>query len=220
MLVNIFGKRGAGKTTMIRGALSECKGPVVVLDLLGNFAQPKNEEGELIPPFYQEFDSIAGGISAMRSWMSDPKEENKIIVIQAKDPDLAIDFISKALWENHGGTLVIDEADGFSFTEAPNYDWVIRYGRNRGVDVLTGCRRPAEISRNITAGANRIYAFRTQEPRDIEYFKKTDFGDRAEELMRVEPYSGLYLDYDSQTFGRFKIDREGRVFILTSESVK
>jgi len=83
--------------------------------------------------------------------------------------------------------------------------------------LLTGCRRPAEISRNITAGANRLYLFRTQEPRDIEYFRSI-IGDRAFELMDVPQYSGLYLDYDSQEIGRFRIDEKGEVFILSKES--
>lgn len=220
MLVNIFGKRGAGKTTMIRGSLHQCEGPVVVIDILGNYKQPRNAKGERVSPFYVECENTSQAIDAIASYVRAPKEEKKIIVVQAQDPDVTIDFISATLWEAHQGTLVLDEADGFDLNSAPFFDWLVRYGRNRNVHILTGCRRPAEISRNITAGANRLYAFRTQEPRDIDYFEKTIFGKRAEELMQVEPYSGLFIDYDRLEIGRFRIDELGNVYILNSESIK
>ncbi len=220
MLVNIFGKRGAGKTTMIRASLPQCQGPVVVLDILGNFTQKRNEKGEKIPPFFRETESISTGVEYLNEYLKNPDEKNKIIVLRTADPDLSIDFMSAALWEAKRGTLVIDEADGFDIHSSPCFDWLIRYGRNRNIDLLTGCRRPAEISRNITAGANRIYAFRTQEPRDIEYFRATVFGDRAFELMEVEPYSGLYVDYDLLEIGRFSMKADGSVFILTRESIR
>lgn len=220
MLVNIFGKRGAGKTTTIRGALSQCRGPVVVADILGNFTQPRNDKGEPIGPIYQEFDEISPAISAISAWRENPDENKKIFIVRAKDPDMTVEFLSATLWEIKGGTLVLDEADGFSMDASPCFDYLVRYGRNKNIDLLTGCRRPAEISRNITAGANRIYAFRTQEPRDIEYFEKTIFGERAQDLMHVEPYSGLFVDYDLLEIGRFKIDESGNLFTLSTESIK
>lgn len=209
MLVNIFGKRGAGKTTTIRGLLKDCKGPVVVADILGNF---DSEE-------YVQCDSLNHAIREIGGYIRNPKEENKIIVVKAADPDLTVDYLSAALWRAEGGTLVLDEADGFSLTNAPCFDQLIRYGRNKGVDVVTGCRRPAEISRNITAGANKILAFRTQEPRDIDYFRATVFGDRAFDLMEVEQFSGLFVDYDRNEIGRFKIDESGNVFKLEANPI-
>lgn len=220
MLVCIFGKRGAGKTTTIRGALPQCQGPVVVADILGNYTQAKNEKGEKIEPFYQEFDDLSEAIRKIGDWCKNPDEKNKIFIVRANDPNTTVDFLSSTLWECRRGTLVLDEADAFSLENAPCFDYLVRYGRNRNIDLLTGCRRPAEISRNITAGANRVYAFRTQEPRDIEYFEKTVFGERAERLMEVEPYHGLFIDYDDLTVGEFKIDQSGNLFSLSQESVK
>lgn len=220
MLVSIFGKRGAGKTTTIRGALPSCQGPVVVADILGNYVQAKNEKGEKIAPFYQEFDDLSDAIRKIGEWCKKPDEKNKIFIVRAKDPNVTVDFLSSTLWECKRGTLVLDEADAFSLENAPCFDYLVRYGRNRNIDLLTGCRRPAEISRNITAGANRVYAFRTQEPRDIEYFEKTVFGKRAGRLMEVEPYHGLYIDYDTLSVGEFKIDESGQLFSLSQESIK
>lgn len=211
MLVCFFGKRGSGKTTSIRGNLKNCKGPVLVLDILGNYNDSefihteKTDEAVLLIKHYAE------------SSKERKKELEKIIVLKPADPDVAIDYVSAALWEAHGGTLVIDEADGFSIANAPCFDQLIRYGRNRGVDLITGTRRPAEISRNITAGANRIFIFQTQEPLDIEYYRKTVLGDRAFELMRMKPYHGILIDYDEKTFVQFRIDEKGTIYKLKSE---
>lgn len=221
MLVNIFGKRGAGKTHMIKHAIQNCEAPIIVLDILGNFDQ--------IPESYQT-DSLSDALSTIKNYnryeaASDNEREfmdevAPVIVLQPSDPDDAIDFVSALLWHERGGTLVIDEADGFSITNAPCFDQLIRYGRNRGVHVLTGCRRPYELNRNITAGANCIYIFQTQEPRDIDYFAKTLIGkEQAERLKNLPEYHGLFINYDKKTIGMFRTGLEGEVYILTENKI-
>lgn len=207
MLINFFGKRGSGKTTAIRGQLNDCRGPVVVLDVLGNFANPE----------YIQTKDASDGILKIAYYLENPKTQ-KIIVVQCSDPDLCLDYICAALWDIGAGTLVLDEVDAFSPYGAPCFDQVIRYGRNRNLDLITGCRRPAEISRNITAGANQIFAFQTQEPRDIDYFKTTLFGERAEQLIIMPKFHGLFIDYDRDLVGTFKIDVEGRIYKLKTLS--
>jgi hypothetical protein len=211
MLVNFFGKRGTGKTTAINGQLDYCVGPVVVLDILGNFNDPA----------YIQVDKTDEAIKLIKHYVisENKKELNKIIVLKTFDPDLSVDYISAALWEANGGTLILDECDGFNISNAPCFDWLIRYGRNRNIDLITGCRRPAELSRNITAGANKLFIFQTQEPRDIEYFEKTILGPRSEKLMDMAKFSGQYVDYDNAVTGEFRIDIDGNIYILTSESL-
>lgn len=202
MLINFFGKRGSGKTTVINGQLKNCRGPVLVADILGNFLNKG----------YIETEKVDEAILIAADFVKDPKGKNKIIVVKAADPDLTVDYLSAALWELGGGTLVLDEADGFSLANAPCFDQLVRYGRNRNVDLITGCRRPAEISRNITAGANQIFVFQIQEPRDIEYFRSTVFGDRADELATIPKFSGLFIDHDQSKIGRYKIDSSGNIY--------
>lgn len=210
-LVNVFGKRGSGKTTLIRGQLESFPPPIVVLDILGNFNEPE----------YIQTDSIAECIRNIDYYVKHHKHEDlqKVIVLKPSDPNLAIDYVSAALWESWGGTLVIDEADAFSMTESPCFDQLIRYGRNRYVNVVTGCRRPYEIPRAITSGADLLLIFQTQEPRDVEYFDKTLLGERAEQLMSLQAFHGIYIDYDDMTTGLFNIDLKGKIFKLTSESL-
>lgn len=202
-----FGKRGSGKTTSIRGQLFDCRPPVVILDILGNFDDPT----------YFHTEKISDAILELNNQIK--KDEFKIICLKTADPNLAVDYLSAALYEANGGTLILDEVDAFNFSEASCFDQLIRYGRNKNVSVITGCRRPAEVHRNITAAANKLFVLKTNEPRDIDYYSATLFGERAYELMRLPDFHGLFLDYDQNTLGVFKIDEQGKIYILKSEQI-
>lgn len=215
MVITVFGKRGSGKTTLIRRLLPYCPGPVVVLDILGNY----NKESLIdklgkVEPF--ETDDLSEAIEYLEDWTelenSENKEKKKYLIVQTLEPSVAVDYLSQALREIECGTLILDEADAIDINDAPNFDWIIRYGRNKNIHLVTGVRRPAELSRNITAAANKMYLFGTHEPRDVEYYSKTLLGDRADELIKIEKYSGIFVDYDKGLIGKFRIDIGGNIY--------
>jgi len=212
MLISIFGKRGSGKTTLIKGNLDQFPGPVAVVDILGNFQTEVDEE--------KITTSVADFIEMLEGWKKSTdkkKEKNKVFVLMPEEISMAVDFVSAALWELEGGTLVIDESDAVEYHMAPCFDKIIRYGRNRRVHLITGCRRPAEISRNITAGANRLFILKTQEPRDIEFYEKTLIGKRARALMSMADYTGLFVNYDENEISKFKFNQFGELEIFETE---
>lgn len=212
MVINCFGKRGSGKTTLIRGSLETFPGPVAIIDALGNFENdvpPENVATE-----------VAEFIGMLERWTksTDPKKnQKKAFVLLPHDPSTAVDFVSSALWHLEGGTLVLDETDMVEMSKAPCFDDLIRYGRNRRVHLVTGCRRPAEISRNITAAANRLYILKTQEPRDIEFYEKTLIGKKARTLMSLPDYHGLLVDYDKNEVSVFNFNQQGQIWISQTE---
>lgn len=204
MVINFFGRRGSGKTTAIKGQLKDCRAPVIIVDILGNFNNPE---------FVQTSD-LRQCILEVKKFHLNEKENkpsNKIINLKTSQASTAADYLSAAIWEINGGTLILDEVDAIRMTEGSCFDEYIRYGRNHNGDLLTGCRRPAELDRNITAAANKFYCFQTHEWRDIEYFSQV-FGDNAEQLLNLPQYSGLYLDYDKHEQGKFKIDINGNIY--------
>lgn len=209
MVVNIFGKRGAGKTTTIRGQIPDCRPPIVIIDILGNFS---DVEGFHSKKLSEILNGLVKFHEKNKIWSSALKTKEKIYVLQTADFNAAIDYISAALWELGGGTLILDEIDAVNPSESPCFVQLIRYGRNRNIDLLTGCRRPAEIDRNLTAAANKFYCFQTHEFRDIDYFKENGFGKRAFEIQSRPPFSGMFLDHDSQEMGYFHIDKLGNIF--------
>ena len=212
MVVAFFGRRGSGKTTVIKGQIQDFKSPVVIIDYLGNY---KNYPGAI------QTTKISECINEL--WKNFDVTDRKIIInLQTYDYNLAADYLSAALWEHKGGTLVLDEADGIDMSEAPCFDQIIRYGRNagpkNGVHLITGCRRPAELSKNITAAANKFYCFQTHEPRDMDYFSEL-FGDKAWELLKMPKQTGLFLDYDLNQTGRFNVDTNGFIYHSDVENV-
>lgn len=209
MVICFFGRRGSGKTTVIKGQLQDCKSPIIIIDYLGNFQDPQ----------YIQTKKISECITLLKDNLN--RDDKLIINLQTHDYNLAADYLSAALWECKGGTLVLDEVDGIDMCDAPCFEQIIRYGRNagpkNGVHIITGCRRPAELSKNITAAANKFYCFQTHEPRDMDYFGEL-FGDRAWELLKMEPRTGLFLDYDLNQTGRFFVDPQGNIFHTSVES--
>lgn len=204
MVINFFGRRGSGKTTAIRGNLKYCRPPILIVDVLGNFENPE----------FIQTTEISDTILEVKKYLEIRKKnpEKKVFInLKTADPAMAADYLSATIWEINGGTLILDEVDAISVKEDSTFNQYIRYGRNHSGDLITGCRRPAEIDRNITAAANKFYCFQTHEIRDIEYFYSI-FGDRAEELMKVEKFSGLFQDYDSNLTGKFRIDISGNIY--------
>lgn len=221
MIINFFGRRGSGKTTAIRGNIKHYKPPVVIIDILGNYSDPQLKELSLTNTIQTKETNVAiGEISKYyRDNIDFPNNQNKIIVLQSRNMNLCADYLSAALWEIGGGTLVCDEVDEIQASEAKCFTDAIRYGRNAGpfdgIHLITGCRRPAELGplgRNLTASANKFYCFGSHDSRDADFFAGAGFGDRAYELMNCPRFSGLFLDYDAQIIGRYHIDRHGNIF--------
>lgn len=200
MVICVFGRRGSGKTTLIKGNLRSYKRPVLIVDVLGNFDDDRIIQVKSIPDCIQRLRECKR------------TKADTVISIRTSDPALAADYLSAAIWEMEGGTLVLDEVDSIRYKDGSCFDEYIRYGRNHGGDLITGCRRPAELDKNITAAANKFYCFSTHEVRDIEYFEASVFGERAWELQTLPPYHGMFLDYDRKVIGKFKIDILGQVF--------
>lgn len=217
MVINFFGRRGSGKTTAIRGNLKYCRPPILVIDVLGNFASSD----------YIQCTSVEEVIDHVKNYIrfrtTNPNSPIRpgypVIVLRTGNPSLAADYLSSTIWKIEGGTLVLDEVDAIQMKEGSCFDEYIRYGRNHKGDLITGCRRPAELDRNITAAANKFYCFSTHEYRDIEYFSQSVFGDRAIELQSLPKYTGLFIDYDKHVIGTFKIDINGNIYHTTESSL-
>lgn len=218
MLIAVFGRRGSGKTTLIRALVPELKRPIVIVDILGNF-DPESPEGlkwtkeqkKIGFENWVQTESYVDALIELDAYIKKPNEHSGIIVVRDGDIDKAVDYVCAALWAIRGGTLVIDEADAIREKDAPCFNEAIRYGRNKGIDLITGCRRPAEISRNVTAGADMAYCLTSQEPRDIEYYRNYLGEQVAETLERLPQHHGVYRDFQTQKTGLFSTDKTGKI---------
>lgn len=85
----------------------------------------------------------------------------------------AWEFVNRAVWCAEGYTLVWEEADQFwPPSKAPQWaSNLVNQGRHRGIRLIACSRRPAVLSRTLTANA-RVVAFATVEPRDLMYMRE------------------------------------------------
>lgn len=84
--------------------------------------------------------------------------------------------------------FVVDEIDRYCSAghADPNLRWIIDYGRGQRISLIGLARRAARVSRDLSANADWIVAFQTQEPRDLDYL--ADFGVDTEGLSDLEPF--------------------------------
>lgn len=212
MLKIFFGKRGSGKTTLIRRDIQNLPKPVVIIDILGNFDPEKTDLGN--DESWEFTDVTSDAIFKIATYVKD-KKSSGIIVVQPSQIEHCVNFICSTLVKIGGGTIVLDEGDAISMPAAPVLDDTIRYGRNKNVHLVFGCRRPAEIHRNVTAGADIAYILTTQEPRDIEYY--CDFLESkeiAQQLPRLQPHHGIFRDFTNKKIGYFKAEIDGTIIEL------
>lgn len=203
---------------MIGEQLRHCQPPIVNIDILGNYVDLYDEKFCVV--VHKDSDMI--DFIERFDWS---KEQPRMVVVLTDNPDATIEYACLALEERFystgmGGTLALDEVDGFDKWNTPNFDKMVRYGRNWNVDILTGCRRPAEIMRNITANANCFYIFETNESRDVKFFDERFPGIQAERLIYMEEYHGIFINYDNKETGIFKTNEKGEVFLLEKTPFK
>lgn len=92
--------------------------------------------------------------------------------------------------------IVVDEIDQY-YKDSPGLQRAVRYGRNRGISILATCRRPAEISRDVTANLTGLRLFRTDEPRDLDYLKHFSMGSLAARAAELDRFEYLAFDFYS-----------------------
>ncbi|HEX6960202.1 MAG TPA: hypothetical protein VF194_19635 [Ferrovibrio sp.] len=61
-------------------------------------------------------------------------------------------------------------------------DWIINAGRHRRLTIKASARRPANMPRNLTAAATKVYSYRIHGRRDLRYLADEWFDDLAARL--------------------------------------
>ena len=102
------------------------------------------------------------------------------------------DFVNEVAWCAERLTLVWEEVDNWiDAGRLPDHAFrIVNQGRHRNIRVIACARRPARVSRDLTANASRIVAFRTVEPRDVSYLREF-MGPGADQLRDLAPYTAL-----------------------------
>lgn len=104
----------------------------------------------------------------------------------------AAEEFAAAVMRTGAMVAVFDEVDQVANRKTmPRTEGLLRHGRNKGISFVGTARRPAEVSRNITANLTDLWAFRFQEPRDLEYLRDFCGREFSERCANLEQYRYL-----------------------------
>jgi hypothetical protein len=106
------------------------------------------------------------------------------------------EWANRCAWAAGDLVVVWDEADRLTGGKLEeNAHAIVNQGRHRDLVLFAGARRPRWVPRDLTASATAIYAFRTTEPRDVEYLRDT-MGEAAETLPQLGEHDYLHWRED------------------------
>lgn len=161
----IFGKRGAGKSTLAK-IMHTRWSRVVILDPLAEYTSlsVQCDSLELL------VDYIFKNNTFRLSYVYDENSE----------------YLSEIIYKIGNIAFVVEEVDIICDPRSSQYwfDALIKRGRHRNISLITTSRRPAEVSRLLTSQAHNIYAFQTTEPNDVKYLSGY-VGKDAERLIDI-----------------------------------
>lgn len=174
----IFGRKGSGKTCLAKSLIPKLKPPIIILD-----SQDEYEGGVI---FHQ--------VEHFIDLYLNEKIKPGIFIFRLSS-DEQIDALFITCWLLGNLTIIGEEIDLYCSAYAinNNLEKIIKYGRHRNINLIAISRRPAEVSRLISAQADEVYIFKTMEPRDLQYF--STFGVSASNLTSLKDYQNIHLTF-------------------------
>lgn len=163
-VICVFGRKGSGKSYRIHRMIEQIPTSqrVMIWDPVSEYAgrssQDPVQHAQLFGDMHEMLTEAAKGGLAQR------------VVMQA--PRAHFDLFCKYAYRAGNMTVVVDEVNLFcspAKCPAPLLE-LLRIGRHASVDLIFAARRPAEVSRDLTAQSDEIIAFHTIEPNDIKWF--------------------------------------------------
>ncbi|PLY11379.1 MAG: hypothetical protein C0626_02075 [Arcobacter sp.] len=180
----IIGKKGYGKTKLTEKEMIFTDKPTIILD----------------PRFQYEENTrriVFMSVSSFIAWIT-KRDNYKIfmqykleLVVRAIDIEDA-ELLAQTVYKMKKICFVIDEIDMFFDTRTNKksfFNQLVQYGRHNEIDIIYTCRRPANISRNLTALTDIFYFSRLTEPTDKKYVSDTVSKDAEDIVVNLEKFS-------------------------------
>lgn len=194
------GKGGSGKSTLARSHLPEL-GRVLIHDFNGETAHAVGAHVVADRAQLLELLVRPGPVrvcwrygEAMR-WRPEDADDPGAVVRRVVAHFM---WANRCAWAAGDLWLVWDEVDRLTAGRLDGMAYqIINQGRHRDLRVLAASRRPRWVPRDLTASAKMICAFRTTEPRDLEYLRDT-MGEAARGLPQLGDHEYLRWTDDGQ----------------------
>jgi len=158
----IAGKRGLGKTTLLKSLLENYESSnIIVFDYLSEYD-------------IENF-NIAFGLNEINQNILNKKDKYvKLIFRPNKEDNLTIeksfDKICEIVLLSNNTIFIIEECDNFCspYYLSEPFRQIIEYGRHQNISIIATTRRLGNLNRSLTAQANKLFTFRQTEKRDLE----------------------------------------------------
>lgn len=184
----LLGRGGSGKSTLWRGWVIGSPGRVIVHD----YAHEK-ANGH---PFAVEIYEYAELVRVLAKHPQVRRICWRGYSNVAMDADDAFELANRAAWAAENVTSVWEEIDQCWPNGARPF-WankIVQVGRHRGLRTIACARRAASLSRNHTANVQRLVAFQTIEPLDVDYLRHW-IGEAAAQLPALDFNAHQALDW-------------------------
>lgn len=174
-IVCVFGRKGEGKTTLVREMLTDFD-RITVADTVGQYGPG---DGCMIRYSREECVTALVALSGQRRFR---------LSCRCVDPEdmLAVLHVS---YEVPEALVIVEETSLYcSPAHLPNeIARLVRYGRHRSISQFYVSQRPAGVHRDLTSQADLIVSFRQREPRDLAYMRLL-VGESADQLPYLQPF--------------------------------
>lgn len=182
-IIGILGRKGSGKSCMLRQVVAEvCR--LLVFD-------PLCEHGEICP---NRLDSIERLVAFLRWTRGKPVWRAHFV----PHGDLYDQFDLFCRWVYHRGgmTLAIEEVPMFVHPNwAPmGFSEILRLGRHRQINMVWTAQRAAEVARQVTACTDVFVLFSQTEARDLDALAQRCGPEIAVKVARLGLHDYLVWD--------------------------
>ena len=174
--VVILGKSGSGKSSLAK-ALVRSIPRVLIFDPLDEYGAPHAIRDASPKELYAY-------IKTRRRFC--------VSYVPGKDLEREFEFTCWIAYVVGNLTFVADELDQCctSAWSGPRFGKLLRRGRHQGVGLVSISRRPTEIPKDVTANSYRMIVFKSDENRDLVYYRQR-FGAHAAMIPQLPVLTGL-----------------------------
>lgn len=157
-IILIFGKRGSGKSYLVKKKLIAGAPRLVIYDTLGEYT-----DGVI----FEDLEKLN------MFWRQTYRRPFRIIY-RPLNPEAEIEQIAELVFALGDLTFVVEEIDCYCSAHqiAENFAHIIQRGRHKNITLIGVTQRPYGIHRLLTSQAKQIYVFNTNEPRDRDYLRE------------------------------------------------
>lgn len=188
-IYTIIGHKGYGKTVLTEKIALLTNKPTIFLDPRLQYLE---NDRRLIFKSINKFKNFITQRDNYKAFINYKLE----LIVNCIDVDDSEELAS-IIYKMKNITFVIDEIDMFFDTRTPKtsyFNKLVQYGRHNQIDIITTSRRPANISRNLTALTDIFYFSRLREPNDKLYIKNILGAEFMDQVAELEKFSFLRVE--------------------------